>query len=163
MSHSPLFMHAAAMRASIRQAYDLALDARYELALDACAGVLLNARGRAAGIDSRSLFEGRHARAEAYASEELVEWWGKHGRVDFRTFEAQAFADMLARPIETTLESAVKTREEWIEAKRVKRERILTLKAAGEKTPAIAAELGIPLAEVRSVLQYAARLRRRDV
>ena len=43
-------------------------------------GNMLNKRGRAAGVDPRSLFTGPQSRARAYASEELLEHWKTHPR-----------------------------------------------------------------------------------
>lgn len=52
-------------------------------------GVLLNAEGRARGVDALSLFMGPAARAEKYASEELIEHWRTNPRVTFARFEQQ--------------------------------------------------------------------------
>lgn len=68
------------------------LDA-YEKAAEACRDVLVNARGRARGIEPMSLFMGNRARAYCYASEELVEWWREHPRVPFVEFERRWLAD----------------------------------------------------------------------
>ncbi len=57
------------------------LDQHYRAAEDACRGTLLNAAGRARGIDPRKLFYGPATRAYKYASEELVDWWRTHPRV----------------------------------------------------------------------------------
>lgn len=43
-------------------------------------GVMLNKRGRAAGIDERTLFTGPESRVRAYASPELVEYFEYHPR-----------------------------------------------------------------------------------
>ena len=43
-------------------------------------GVMLNRRGREAGIDEKSLFRGPEARARKYASEELLNYWEDHPR-----------------------------------------------------------------------------------
>lgn len=43
-------------------------------------GYMLNKRGRAAGIDERSLFTGPESRVRAYASPELLNWFAAHGR-----------------------------------------------------------------------------------
>ncbi|WP_096359415.1 hypothetical protein [Microbacterium sp. TPU 3598] len=72
-----------------RAAYDDSLYAQYEVAEEATRGAMLNARGRAKGIDPLSLFMGNKARALAYASEELVEHWARHPRVTFAMFERQ--------------------------------------------------------------------------
>lgn len=52
-------------------------------------GVLLNARGREAGVDERSLFTGPEKRARAYASPELLEWWEHNPRPTEAHFEGQ--------------------------------------------------------------------------
>lgn len=62
---------------------------RYWAAEEATRGALLNARGRAAGIDPESLFMGTWARARAYASEELLEHWETHPRLTYQDFETQ--------------------------------------------------------------------------
>jgi Protein of unknown function (DUF3631) len=61
-----------------------------------CCGVLVNARGRAAGIDPFSLWSGPEHRAEIYASEELREWWRTHGRIDITTWQRQAAGERRA-------------------------------------------------------------------
>lgn len=63
--------------------------AEYERAADACRDRLLNRRAERAGIDSLSLFMGNAARAHAYASEELLEWWRSHPRPTYEAFERQ--------------------------------------------------------------------------
>ena len=52
-------------------------------------GELLSPRGRAAHIDPYSLFMGPQTRVEAYASEELQQWFAQHGRPTVEQFEAQ--------------------------------------------------------------------------
>lgn len=52
-----------------------------------CRGILLNARGRAAGIDPLDLFMGNEVHAQAYASDELKDWWRDNGRPTFERFE----------------------------------------------------------------------------
>jgi hypothetical protein len=42
--------------------------------------VMLNRRGKAAGIDERSLFTGPQRRVDMYASDELKEWFEAHPR-----------------------------------------------------------------------------------
>jgi hypothetical protein len=42
--------------------------------------VMLNRKGRAAGIDERSLFTGPQSRVDKYASDELKEWFQAHPR-----------------------------------------------------------------------------------
>lgn len=72
-----------------RADYDELLYSAYVRAEDATRGAMLNARGRAKGIDPFSLFMGTAARAYAYASEELIEHWAEHPRVTFAEFERQ--------------------------------------------------------------------------
>jgi len=61
-------------RAIIRAAFDDHLEAQMTRAEAACRSAgLLNARGRAAGIDPRSLFYGPAVRVRAYASTELAD------------------------------------------------------------------------------------------
>lgn len=86
---SPVFSNAINLWRECREAYGLHLEAQYAAADEACAGVLLNKRGIAAGIASESLFLGPRARAEAYASDELREFWQANPRVTFAQFERQ--------------------------------------------------------------------------
>ena len=72
-----------------RADYELAMDAAYERAASECNDRLLNNRGQAAGITSRSLFMGSHNRAYAYASEELRDHWQRYPRITFEAFERQ--------------------------------------------------------------------------
>lgn len=74
---------------ALRAEFDDELDRRHAQATDDTNGVLLNARGRAAGIESRSLFYGPAVRVRAYASEELRDWFDEHGRVTFAQFEQE--------------------------------------------------------------------------
>lgn len=52
-------------------------------------GYLVNAEGRARGIDPRDLFTGPEARARRWASDELKGWWDQHGRMTFEDWKAQ--------------------------------------------------------------------------
>lgn len=72
-----------------RAEYDECLYSQYIAAEEATSGALLNARGRAAGIDAFTLFMGNERRALAYASEELIEHWASHPRITFARFERQ--------------------------------------------------------------------------
>jgi hypothetical protein len=83
------FRHAAHLWASLRADYEDLRNAAYLQAEEATRGALLNARGRRAGIDPYSLFMGNEARAHAYASPELIEWWRDHPRVTFAAYERQ--------------------------------------------------------------------------
>ena len=84
---SPTFAQAARAWSHMREEFELYLEAQVDAALDACAGVLLNAEGRAAGIDPRTLFYGPWARAKKYASEELIDFWAQAGRTTVSEFE----------------------------------------------------------------------------
>lgn len=75
---------------AVRRAYDSDTYDRWLRAETDLAGHLLNARGRAAGIDPITLFSGTATRARAYASEDLMRWWADHQRVTFTEFRAQA-------------------------------------------------------------------------
>jgi hypothetical protein len=86
---SPLFAQFLAQWAQVRDEYEDYRLSAYEEAAEACRGSLLNARGRALGIDSLSLFMGNQSRAYAYASAELLDHWATHPRVTFAQFEAQ--------------------------------------------------------------------------
>lgn len=91
---SPLVEAALAYRDQLRLEFQDHLEARQQQAERDCNGVLLNARGRAAGVDTSTLFYGPRVRVDAYASEELRDWFGRHGRVTFEEFERQAAADI---------------------------------------------------------------------
>jgi hypothetical protein len=71
----------------VRADFDDHLEAQIGLAEHACRGILLNTRGRAAGIDPRTLFYGPRSRVDCYASEELRDWFHEHGRTTFEQFE----------------------------------------------------------------------------
>lgn len=92
MYRSPFVRHAIELRDRVRAQYDDHVHAQYLAAEQACRTKLLNDRGERAGIDSYSLFSGPAARAKAYASPELIEWWASHPRVTFEDFERQMFA-----------------------------------------------------------------------
>lgn len=62
----------------------------YEAASEACRGRLINARGEKAGIDAWDLFIGNEARARAYASPELLEFWATTPRINVAAYERQA-------------------------------------------------------------------------
>lgn len=75
-----------------RAEYERFLLSQYEQAAEACRDALLNDRGWKANIEPISLFMGNRARAYAYASPELIEWWETHPRVPFVDFERQYLA-----------------------------------------------------------------------
>ena len=86
---SAIFALAADEWRRMKEQYDLYHEAAYEQAETACNGVLLNERGKKAGVDAYSLFKGPWARARAYASEELIEHWSRHPRLTVAEFERQ--------------------------------------------------------------------------
>lgn len=75
----------------MRDEFELVRHAQYERAVAELRGELLNRRGIDHHVDPYSLFMGPTARAEAYASEELIEWWRdpRHGRWTLSAFEEQ--------------------------------------------------------------------------
>jgi hypothetical protein len=75
----------------VRADYSRFLESQHDAAETACAGVLLNARGRAAGVRAESLFLGPSSRAALYASEELHDFWATTPRMTFQTFERQSY------------------------------------------------------------------------
>lgn len=86
---SRIFALAASHWRSLQAEYETYREGAYERAETECNGVLLNQRGKKAGIDPYSLFMGNEARAHAYASEELIEHWSRHPRLTFAEFERQ--------------------------------------------------------------------------
>jgi hypothetical protein len=93
MTTPPIIGAALAQWRETRAAYQDYLEAQYAAAVDATNGNLLNARGKAAGIHGHTLFMGTTARAHAYASPELLEWWAVHGRLTFQAFAEQHLED----------------------------------------------------------------------
>jgi hypothetical protein len=77
-------------KAQARQMYDEHVYLQYLQAEDELRGVLLNRRGAAAGINPVILFSGPAHVAHANASDELREWWAKHGRMTQGVFVANA-------------------------------------------------------------------------
>ncbi|MEV1168606.1 phage minor capsid protein [Nonomuraea sp. NPDC049784] len=74
---------------TVHRLYAQQLDQWYEQAEVATNGFMLNAEGRAAGINERSLFSGPASRARKYASEELLRWWADNQRLTLTEFRAQ--------------------------------------------------------------------------
>lgn len=74
---------------SCREEFELYRESAYAAAENATNGVLINKRGKAAGIDPYSLFIGNGARARAYASRELLDHWDRSPRITFEQFERQ--------------------------------------------------------------------------
>jgi hypothetical protein len=73
-------------------------------------GVMLNRRGREAGIDPRTLFTGPEARARKYASEELLNYWEYNPRPTEKFFQGEdtriGYGRMLAPRRRMTTEEA---------------------------------------------------------
>ncbi len=88
-ARSAIFTSAVESWRECREAYAEHLEAQHTAAEQACRGVLLSRVGRAAGIAPESLFLGPLSRAEAYASDELREWWRTHPRLTYAAFERQ--------------------------------------------------------------------------
>lgn len=61
----------------MRDDFELFRNAQYERAVSELRGELLNRRGQQNHVEAYSLFLGPEARAMAYASEELIEWWNE--------------------------------------------------------------------------------------
>lgn len=76
-----------------RAEFEHYLQAQYEKAAETCRDVLVNDAGKRKGIEGLSLFMGNGARARAYASEELIEFWDTHPRVPFVEFEKRWMRD----------------------------------------------------------------------
>lgn len=91
---SAIFERAAREWAAMRSEYGDYLEAHIAAAYDATNGVLLNARGRAAGVTEERLFLAGGAYAAAYASEELREFWATRPRLTVEAFET-AWAERL--------------------------------------------------------------------
>lgn len=88
-SVSVIFRDSIAAYSEMRADFELSRHASFERAHRELRGELLNSRGRDQKIDPYSLFMGSHARAAAYASEELKAWWEVNGRPTVKSFEAQ--------------------------------------------------------------------------
>lgn len=84
---SPIFQRAATEWAAMRSEYGDYLEAHIAAAYEATNGVLLNARGRAAGVNEARLFTAGGAFAAAYASRELREFWATTPRMTVTEFE----------------------------------------------------------------------------
>lgn len=88
---SPYVREALDRVSEVRAAYVDLVYARYGRAEHELNARLLNKRGEAAGIDPLSLFSGPRVRVEAYASEELLEWFETHQRTTYAEFERQTY------------------------------------------------------------------------
>jgi predicted lipoprotein len=74
-----------------RTAFEDHLESLYAQATEATNGVMLNKRGKAAGVSSYSLMFGPAVRVTAYASEELIEFFAHHNRITYAQFERAWF------------------------------------------------------------------------
>ena len=92
---SPIFQRAAREWAAMRSEYGDYLEAHIAAAYRATNGVLINARGRAAGVSEERLFLAGGSFAAAYASPELREFWAAQPRMTVTEFE-RAWAERLA-------------------------------------------------------------------
>lgn len=72
-----------------REEYDTYVYTQWLAAEDECRGHLLNRAGQAKGIDPVTLFSGPNHVAGAYASDELKQWWGRHGRLTYAEWKYQ--------------------------------------------------------------------------
>jgi hypothetical protein len=68
-------------RELVRSAHRDHVEQAHADAEDECRGHLLSPAGRAAGVHPRSLFTGPESRARKYASEELLGYWQRNGRL----------------------------------------------------------------------------------
>lgn len=80
---------AIAELATLRAEHLLLVIAEYTIAEAATNGVMLNANGKARGIDPWQLFRKNRAFVNAYASEELREHLALHPHLTFDSFERQ--------------------------------------------------------------------------
>lgn len=86
---SVLIKEAFAEWRECRAEYEAVLYAQYLRAEEATRGALVNAEGRARGIEPMSLFMGTAARAYRWASEELKEHWARDPRLPYVEYERQ--------------------------------------------------------------------------
>jgi hypothetical protein len=75
-----------------------AVEASYIAAENATRGNMVNRKGRARGIDPRSLITGREAEFRRYASDELAEYYATHHRPTAASFRG---ADTRVHPVAT--------------------------------------------------------------
>ena len=77
-------------RRQARELYDEYVYRQYMQAEEECRGYLLNSKAEAAGHHPLSLFSGPARIAYARASDELKEWWNRHGRLTQAEFIEKA-------------------------------------------------------------------------
>ena len=86
---SVIFAEAASKWSEMSMDFMAYIDSAYSQALEATAGVMVNAEGRAKHIDSYILFRSNRAYARKYASEELLEHWASFPRLTMVEYERQ--------------------------------------------------------------------------
>jgi hypothetical protein len=84
---SAIFAEAAAQWGQMSMDFMSYVDDAYNKALEATAGVLVNAEGRAKKIDGYILFRSNRAFSQKYASEELLEHWNSYPRLTMSEYE----------------------------------------------------------------------------
>lgn len=94
MTSSVHFLAARDQWREARAAYEDVLEAQISAADEACRGVLLSARAQASGITIRQLFLAPPQNAQAWASEELRDYWRERPRVTFAEFEREHYDSM---------------------------------------------------------------------
>lgn len=72
---SPIFAYAASLWRSMRQDYELAVQADFDKASELIGGAMVNADGLRLGVTEESLFFGPPARAYRFASDDLLAYW----------------------------------------------------------------------------------------
>lgn len=87
MTSSPVFAWIARQWRQIDAEFMLARQAEYDTAVKETNGVMVNARGVAAGWDTWRVFTGSHNVLAAYASEELRDHLAAHPRTRREDFE----------------------------------------------------------------------------
>lgn len=100
---SAIFSDAFATYQRMREDFELHRRATFTRAHAELRGELLNARGRAAGIDPSSLFMGPQNRVGCYASEELQRWFALHGRLTVAQFEDQWWSGRIGQDADVDL------------------------------------------------------------
>lgn len=84
----------AGLTAAARKAHTAETHSRYVAAEEATNGHMLNAAGKAAKVNPKSLFTGPESRARKYASPELAEFFDQHGRPSFDEYLAEVRGHM---------------------------------------------------------------------
>lgn len=90
---SPFIRDAFERRAAVREEYEDVFWSQYVAAETATNGRLVNRRGMAKGVDPLQLFRANATFRQAYASEELVDFWRDRPHLTFAAYERQRFHD----------------------------------------------------------------------